>query len=288
LRQAVVHTRQKLNTSERRTSTVLGVPRSSLRYKAKAQDNDALRLAMIRLAKQYGRYGYRKIAELLRIEGWRVNHKKVERLWREEGLKLPERHKKRRRLYHKDSSVIRLRPKHANHVWAIDFVHDKLSNGRSYKMPTVLDEYTRQALCVEVKDKMNSDDVLEVMHRLLLEYGKPEFIRFDNGGEFVAEHLQEWLRRVGVTPIQIYPGSPWENGYNERFNGTLRREVLNSQWFNSIKQAQVAINVWPTEYNHIRPHTALGMLPPAPETLLENPILLALKLGARQEGFKKL
>ena len=284
----MIHTRQKLNTSERRTCAVLSVSRSSLHYKAKFQDNDALRLAMIRLAKQHGRYGYRKIAELLRIEGWRVNHKKVERLWREEGLKLPERHKKRRRLYHKDSSVIRLRPTHANHVWAIDFVHDKLSNGRSYKMLTVLDEYTRQALCVEVKDKMNSDDVLEVMHRLLLKYGKPEFIRFDNGGEFVAEHLQEWRRRVGVTPIQIYPGSPWENGYNERFNGTLRREVLNSQWFNSIKQSQVAINVWPTEYNHIRPHNALGMLPPAPETLLENPILLALKLGARQEIFKKI
>ena len=284
----MIHTRKKLNTSERRTCSVLSVSRSSLHYKAKFQDNDALRLAMIRLAKQHGRYGYRKIAELLRIEGWRVNHKKVERLWREEGLKLPERHKKPRRLYHKDSSVIRLRPTHANHVWAIDFVHDKLSNGRSYKMLTVLDEYTRQALCVEVKDKMNSDDVLEVMHRLLLKYGKPEFIRFDNGGEFVAEHLQEWLRKVGVTPIQIYPGSPWENGYNERFNGTLRREVLNSQWFNSIKQSQVAINVWPTEYNHIRPHNALGMLPPAPETLLENPILLALKLGARQEGFKKL
>ena len=284
----MIHTRKKLNTSERRTCAVLSVSRSSLHYKAKFQDNDALRLAMIRLAKQHGRYGYRKIAELLRIEGWRVNHKKVERLWREEGLKLPERHKKRRRLYHKDSSVIRLRPTHANHIWAIDFVHDKLSNGRSYKMLTVLDEYTRQALCVEVKDKMNSDDVLEVMHRLLLKYGKPEFIRFDNGGEFVAEHLQEWLRRVGVTPIQIYPGSPWENGYNERFNGTRRREVLNSQWFNSIKQAKVAINVWPTEYNHIRPHNALGMLPPAPETLLENPILLALKLGARQEIFKKI
>ena len=284
----MIHTRKKLNTSERRTCAVLSVSRSSLHYKAKFQDNDALRLAMIRLAKQHGRYGYRKIAELLRIEGWRVNHKKVERLWREEGLKLPERHKKRRRLYHKDSSVIRLRPTHANHIWAIDFVHDKLSNGRSYKMLTVLDEYTRQALCVEVKDKMNSDDVLEVMHRLLLKYGKPEFIRFDNGGEFVAEHLQEWLRRVGVTPIQIYPGSPWENAYNEQFNGTLRREVLNSQWFNSIKQAKVAINVWPTEYNHIRPHNALGMLPPAPETLLENPILLALKLGARQEIFKKI
>ena len=284
----MIHTSKKLNTSERRTCAVLSVSRSSLHYKAKFQDNDALRLAMIRLAKQHGRYGYRKIAELLRIEGWRVNHKKVERLWREEGLKLPERHKKRRRLYHKDSSVIRLRPTHANHIWAIDFVHDKLSNGRSYKMLTVLDEYTRQALCVEVKDKMNSDDVLEVMHRLLLRYGKPEFIRFDNCGEFVAEHLQEWLRRVGVTPIQIYPGSPWENAYNERFNGTLRREVLNSQWFNRIKQAKVAINVWPTEYNHIRPHNALGMLPPAPETLLENPLLLALKLGARQEIFKKI
>jgi transposase InsO family protein len=288
LRQAVIHTRKKLNTSERRTCAVLSVSRSSLHYKAKFQDNDALRLAMIRLAKQHGRYGYRKIAELLRIEGWRVNHKKVERLWREEGLKLPERHKKRRRLYHKDSSVIRLRPTHANHIWAIDFVHDKLSNGRSYKMLTVLHEYTHQALCVEVKDKMNSDDVLEVMHRLLLKYGKPEFIRFDNGGEFVAEHLQEWLRRVGVTPIQIYPGSPWENAYNEQFNGTLRREVLNSQWFNRFKQAKVAINVWPTEYNHIRPHNALGMLPPAPETLLENPILLALKLGAIQKIFKKI
>ncbi len=279
MRQAVVHTRQKLNTSERRTSTVLGVPRSSLRYKAKAQDNDALRLAMIRLAKQYGRYGYRKIAELLRIEGWRVNHKKVKRLWREEGLKLPERHKKRRRLYHKDSSVIRLRPTHANHVWAIDFVHDKLSNGCSYKMLSVLDEYTRQALCVEVKDKMNSDDVLKVIHQLLMKHGKPEFIRSDNGGEFVAEHLQEWLRKVGITPIQIYPGSPWENGYNERFNGILRHEVLNAEWFHSVKQAQVVINTWLKEYNHIRPHHALRMRAPVPDTLLEKPQISGSEIG---------
>jgi len=187
----VIHTRQKLNTSERRTCAVLGLSRSSLRYQAKPQNDDALRLAMIRLAKQYGRYGYRKVTALLRIEGWLlsadllhklsagqwINHKKVERLWREEGLKLPERHKTRRRLYHKDSSVIRLRPTHANHVWAIDFVHDKLSNGRSYKMLTVLDEFTRQALCVEVQGKMNSKDVLGVIHRLLMKHGKPEFIR---------------------------------------------------------------------------------------------------------------
>ena len=224
---------------------------------------------MIRLAKKYGRYGYRKITELLHVEGWSVNHKKIERLWREEGLKLPERHKKQRRLYHEVSSVIRLRPTHQNHVWAIDFVHDKLSNGRSYKMLTVLDEYTRQALCVQVKHQMRADDVLEVMHRLLMKYGKPEYIRSDNGPEFIAEHLQIWLQRVGIKPLKIHPGSPWENGYNERFNGILRHEVLNTEWFHSVRQAQVAINEWLKEYNHIRPHQSLGMRPPIPETVLE-------------------
>ena len=158
LRQAVIHTRQRLNTSERRTCAVLGLSRSSLRYQAKPQNDDALRLAMIRLAKQYGRYGYRKVTALLHMEGWWVNHKKVERLWGEEGLQLPHRHKKRRRLYHEDSSVIRLRPTHPNHVWAIDFVHDKLSSGRPYKMLTALDEYTREALCVAARPKMNAAD----------------------------------------------------------------------------------------------------------------------------------
>ena len=134
-----------------------------MQYRATARHDDDLRLALIRLAKQYGRYGYRKIAELLRIEGWRVNHKKVERIWRQEGLQLPQRHKRRRRLYHKDSSIMRLRPTHPNHVWSVDLVHDKLSNGRRYKMLTVLDEYTRQALAVEVGAKMTSDDVLEVL-----------------------------------------------------------------------------------------------------------------------------
>ena len=201
------------------------------------------------------------------MEGWDVNHKKVERIWREEGLQLPKRHKKRRRLYHKDSSVIRLRPLHQNHVWSVDFVHDKLSSGRSYKMLTVLDEYTRQALCVEVKPKMGSADVLEALYLLLLKHGKPEYIRSDNGSEFIAAALQLWPRKVGIKPIQIYPGSPWENGYNERFNGTLRHEVLNAEWFTSIKQAQTVINMWLKEYNHIRPHQSLNMRPPVPETL---------------------
>lgn len=176
------------------------------------------------------------VAALLGMEGWRVNHKKVERLWTEEGLQLPHRHTKWRRLYHKGSSVIRMRPTHPNHVWAVDFVHDKLSNGQSYKMLTVLDEYTREALRVAVRPKMKANDVLDVLHRLLMKHGKPEYIRSDNGPEFVAVQLQDWLKRVGIQPMQIYPGSPWENGCNERFNGTLRREVLNTEWFHSTSK----------------------------------------------------
>jgi len=241
--------------------------RSTQAYKTRYKgDDETLRLALIRLAKQYGRYGYRKIAKLLRVEGWHVNDKKVERLWREEGLQQPKRHKKRRRLYHKDSSIIRLRPQYPNHIWSVDFVHDKLSSGRPYKMLTVLDEYTREALCVHVQARMGSADVLEALYPLLLKHGKPEYIRSDNGPEFIAAALQDWLTKVGIKPIQIYPGSPWENGYNERFNGTLRREVLNTEWFTSIDQARIVINTWLKQYNHIRPHQALGMHPPVPET----------------------
>ena len=242
--------------------------RSSQQYKSRPrQDDEGLRLALIRLAKQYGRYGYRKIAKLLRIEGWTVNHKKVERLWREEGLQLPMRHKRRKRLYHKDSSIIRLRPKYQNHIWSVDFVHDRLSNGTAYRMLTIIDEYTREALGVIVKLKMGSAEVLEALYRLILSRGKPDFIRSDNGKEFTAEALQTWLKKIGVQPIQIYPGSPWENGYNERFNGTLRREVLNAEWFSTIDQAKTVIGKWLKQYNHIRPHQALGMRPPVPETI---------------------
>ncbi len=265
----MIHVRQRLDTSERRTCKTIGLARSTLRYQSRPKDDDALRLALIRLAKQYGRYGYRKIARLLRIEGWEVNHKKVERLWREEGLQLPQRHKRRKRLYHKDSSVIRLRPTHVNHIWSVDFVHDRLSNGRRYKMLTVLDEYTRQALCVSVAIRMGHAEVLDALYPLFLRHGKPEYLRSDNGPEFIAGDLQEWLRKVGIKPMQIYPGSPWENGYNERFNGTLRREVLNAEWFSTLKQAQAVIDCWLKQYNHVRPHQALNMRPPVPETVLQ-------------------
>ena len=137
-------------------------------------------------------------------------------------------------------------------------------------MLTVLDEYTRQGLRVAVAFKMGSADVLGALYPLLLEHGKPEFIRSDNGPEFIAASLQEWLSRIGIKPIQIYPGSPWENGSNERFNGTLRNEVLNTEWFSTTEQAQIVINQWLRQYNHVRPHQALGMRPPVPETILRN------------------
>lgn len=248
----------------------MGVARSTQQYKISCKDDDALRLELVRLAKKYGRYGYRMITQLLNTAGWHVNHKKVERIWREEGLQLPKRHKKRRRLYHKDSSIIRLRPQYPNHIWRIDFVHDKLSNGRSYKMLTVLDEYTREALGVAVNTRMGSAEVLEALYPIILKRGKPDYIRSDNGPEFIAAALQEWLIKVGIKPIKIYPGSPWENGYNERFNGTLRHEVLNAEWFTTTKQAQTVINQWLKQYNHIRPHQALNMRPPIPETLSRN------------------
>ena len=268
---AVVQARQKLGTSERRTCEVLGIARSTLRYETTQKSDDDQRLAVIRLAKQYGRYGYRKIHELLQTEGLLINHKKVERIWREEGLQLPARHKRRKRLYHHNASIIRLRPYYPNHVWSIDFVHDKLSNGRPYKMLTVLDEYTREALAVTVANKMGSSEVLEALYPILLKRGKPEYLRSDNGPEFSSEPFTDWLIKVGIKPIRIYPGSPWENGYNERFNGTLRTEVLNAEWFSTTRQAQTVINQWLKQYNHIRPHHALGMRPPVPETCLVNP-----------------
>ena len=250
---------------------MIGLARSSLQYRPDPKDDNALRLALIRLAKQYGRYGYRKIAVLLRIEGWKVNHKKVERIWREEGLQLPQRDKKRRRLYHKDSSIIRLRPTHPNHVWAIDFVHDKLDNGRSYKMLTVLDEYTRQVLAVTVRTRMRADDVLEALYPLLLRHGTPEYIRSDNGPEFVAEAVGNWISAVGAKTAYIMPGSPWENGYIESFNARFRDELLNGEIFYSLREAQIVIEQWRRHYNTKRPHSALGYRPPAPETIIALP-----------------
>lgn len=228
----------------------------------------ALTERMTELALQYGRYGYRRITALLQAEGWNINHKRIERLWRQEGLKVPSRQPKRRRLWLNDGSCIRLRPEYPNHVWSYDFVLHHTHDGRKFRMLTIIDEYTRQCLAIDVARQIKSEDVLIRLTDLFVRRGTPTNIRSDNGSEFTARIVREWLEAVGVNTLFITPGSPWENGYNESFNGKLRDEVLNVEIFDTLLEAKVLISRWRNEYNHIRPHSSLGYKPPAPETQL--------------------
>jgi putative transposase len=230
-------------------------------------DEDALTTAIVALARRFGRYGSRRITDLLQMAGCQVNTKRVERIWRAESLKLPARQPKRGRLWLADGSVIRLRPEHANHVWAYDFVSERTDDGRKLRLLTVIDEYTRECLAIRVARRITSHDVLYALSELFVEHGIPEHIRSDNGPEFVATAVRSWLADLGVTTLFIEPGSPCENGSIESFNGKLRDELLNGELFSTLKEAQLLIEHWRREYNHIRPHSALGGRPPAPETL---------------------
>jgi transposase InsO family protein len=230
-------------------------------------DEPRLVKRMIELATQYGRYGYRMITGLLRNEGWKVNHKRIERLWRREGLKVPQKQPKRRRLWLNDGSCVRLRPAYQDHVWSYDFVQDRTSDGRSFRMLTLIDEYSRECLAIDVSRRLTSEDVLERLSDLFVRRGVPDYIRSDNGSEFTAKKVTEWLDRVDVKTLFIEPGSPWENGYNESFNGTLRYELLDVELFDTLLEAKVLIERWRIEYNTIRPHSSLGYRPPAPETI---------------------
>ncbi len=239
------------------------------RYQSnKSEEEEVLREDIIRLAGKYGRYGYRRITALVRAEGWVVNRKRVERIWREEGLKVPAKQPKRGRLYLNDGSCIRLRPCFKNHVWSYDFVSDRLHNGKSMRMLTVIDEYTRKCLAIRVGSSLKSDDVLDTLSTLFITEGVPEYIRSDNGSEFTAKITREWIGNLGVKTAYIEPGSPWENGYNESFNGKLRDELLNGEIFYSLKEAQVLIEQWRRHYNEVRPHSALGYKPPAPKAIV--------------------
>ena len=222
---------------------------------------------MVELATQYGRYGYRRITGMLQLEQWRVNHKRVERLWRQEGLKVPKRQPKRRRLWLNDGSCIRLRAEHRDHVWSYDFVLTRTHDGRAVRMLTILDEYTRECLAIDVARKLTSEDVLERLTDLFIRRGVPDYIRSDNGAEFTAHAVRDWLDRVGVRTLYIEPGSPWENGYIESFNGKLRDELLEREIFDTLLEAKVLIERWRHEYNTIRPHSSLGYRPPAPEAI---------------------
>jgi putative transposase len=261
--------RFRIDVSERRACTVIGQPRATQRRRPIIRDDEeALTAAIIRLATTYGRYGYRRITALLRAECWRVNLKRVYRIWRREGLKVPQKQPKRGRLWLNDGSCIRLRPERPGHVWCYDFVQDRTQGGRAFRMLTVVDEFTRQCLAIVTARKLNSDDVLHCLTELFTIHGPPEHIRSDNGSEFTAKAVRRWLGRIGVQTLYIEPGSPWENGYNESFNSKLRDELLNGEIFTTLREAQVLIERWRRHYNTVRPHSSLGYRPPAPETIL--------------------
>ena len=223
---------------------------------------------IIRLASRYGRYGYRRITAMLRSEGWTVNAKRVERIWRREGLKVPQKQPKRGRLWLKDGSCIRLRPEHPNHVWSYDFVEGRTHNGRKFRMLNIIDEFTRECLAIRIDRKLNSTDVIDALSDLFILRGVPGHVRSDNGPEFIAKAVREWIAAVGAKTAFIEPGSPWENGYCESFNSKLRDELLNGEIFYSLAEAKVIIEAWRRYYNTERPHSSLGYKPPAPEAII--------------------
>jgi transposase InsO family protein len=261
--------RAQLHVSERRACAALGQHRSTQRKVPRGrEDEERLTADIIELAQQYGRYGYRKVAGLLRQAGWIINDKRVERIWRREGLKVPNKQPKRGRLWLADGSCIRLRPQHRNHVWSYDFVEDRTHDGRRYRMLNVIDEFTHECLATCVARKLKAIDVIDVLSDLFILRGVPGHIRSDNGPEFVAEAVQAWITAVGAKTAYIERGSPWENGYVESFNARLRDELLNGEIFYTLREAQIVIESWRRHYNTIRPHASLGYKPPAPEVFL--------------------
>ena len=254
--------------SERLACRVLGQHRSTQRKIARTPDDEAALTAdIIALAIRYGRYGYRRITALLRNAGWVVNLKRVERIWRREGLKVPSKQPKRKRLWLNDGSCIRLRPEYPNHVWSYDFVEDRTHDGRKYRMLNIIDEFTRECLAIRINRKLNSMDVIDALSDLFILRGVPGYVRSDNGPEFIAKAVQDWITLVGAKTAYIEPGSPWENGYCESFNSKLRDELLNGEIFYSLKEAKIIIEDWRRHYNEIRPHSSLGYRPPAPAVL---------------------
>ena len=259
----------KLGVSERFACRVLGQHRSTQRKKPTGRADEAgLTADIIRLATRYGRYGYRRITAMLRSEGWTVNVKRVERIWRREGLKVPQKQPKKSRLWLNDGSCIRLRPERPNHVWSYDFVEDRTHEGRKFRMLNVIDEFSRECLSIRIGRKLNSTDVIDVLSDLFILRGVPGYVRSDNGPEFIAKAVREWIVAVGAKTAFIEPGSPWENGYCESFNSKLRDELLNGEIFYSLAEAKVIIEAWRRHYNTERPHSSLGYKPPAPDLIV--------------------
>ena len=267
---------------ERRACRTLGQHRSTQRrVPIGLPDENRLTEDIIALTREFGRYGYRMITGMLNNSGWPVNHKRpsrglqanhcramVERIWRREGLKVPQKQPTKGRLWLDDGSCVRLRPERPNHVWSYDFVQDRTHDGRVYRTLNIIDEFTKEALVIRVKRKLNSLDVVDALTDLFILRGPPEYIMSDNGAEFIAKRVRAWIGAVGTKTAFIAPGSPWENGYCESFNARFRDELLNGEVFYSLREAQILIEKWRRHYKTVRPHSALGYRPPAPESIV--------------------
>jgi putative transposase len=267
----VKHIQKKFGLSERRACRVLGQPRSSQRYVSTKNGKDAALVErMVALSRENPRYGYRRIWALLRREGWAVNKKRVQRLWREAELRvLSGKERKRRRMGASENGCTRRRAEYIDHVWSYDFAMDATEDGKRLKVMPIVDEYSRECLALEVERSITAENVMEVLDRLFIERGEPVYIRSDNGPEFIAEVVKRWLAASGVGTLYIEPGAPWENAYSETFIGRLRDELLDREVFASLKEAQVLAKDYREHYNHHRPHGALGYLTPSEFATIE-------------------
>lgn len=258
-RRAVLHVCAEWRLSERRCCRFLGLARSTYRYKAQKPSSDEGLLKQIHaIVAKHPRYGCRQVTRLIRRSGWLVNRKRVHRLWKQEGLRVPSRQRKKRRLGHGENGIVRRKAERPNHVWSYDFVWDQTEDGRMLKMLPVMDEFSRRCLTIEVARSITATHVVRMLERLFEKYGEPEFIRSDNGPEFIAKTVQVWLATRGAKTLYITPGSPWENGYSESFNSRLRDELLDRELFTSEAEARALLEEHRREYNEHRPHSSLG------------------------------
>jgi transposase InsO family protein len=251
--------REELEVAQRRACRVLEQPRSTQQYTPREPDRDRpVVQRMLELVRRHPRYGYRRITALLRQAGWLVNRKRIHRLWRRGGLKVPQKQRKKRRLGHSANGVLRRRTEHPNHVWCYDFLKDQTTDGRPLKLLPIEDEYTRECLALDVARSITAQDVIRTLARLFAERGAPRFIRSDNGPEFIAQAIRDWRPHAGVQTLYIAPGAAWENAYSESFNRRLRDELLNQELFTSVLEAKVITEDYRQEYNQRRPHSALA------------------------------
>lgn len=263
-REAVAYLRDRHRVSARRACEVVGQPRSTQAYRPRKKGDEAMIVkTMHELVKRHPRYGYRRVHALLVRDGFKLNVKRTHRLWKQERLKVPQKQVKKRRLGTPENGIVRYEATHRDHVWAWDFIHDRDERGRPLKWLSIVDEYTRECLALEVGRSFKSGDVLDVLRELFVIRGVPEHIRSDNGPELIAHAIRGFLGQAKVHTLYIEPGAPWQNGYAESFHGRLRDELLDAELFADLAEAKSLAASWKNDYNHRRPHSSLGYRTPA-------------------------